>query len=684
MTVTGDGEHLLQTRITDAAGKQSGWKSHTIRIDGTAPANQTPLAGSAWRGSDYAVMVSGADDGSGLSHVEWRVDAGPVTSGASPLQATVAGAGTHTFETRAVDVAGNASSWRVESVRIDPVPPTNTTTTPGGPVANPYTVSITGNDAHSGVGHVEWKIDGGSLQSGPLGSQATVMNNGPHTLETRVIDLAGNASAWRTDNVTIDITLNNDTNVPTDTSQTAPVGWRADPVTLTISATDGGSGMDVVQWRIDGQPIETRTGATASLTISTEGVHELETRGRDLAGNVSAWRLQTVRIDTTVPTDTTVIPTPWQRSRIITLAGTDALSGIAEIEYRINGGPLQHATNGQAVDVGLDGTITVAHRAIDVTGQASALKTDTLRVDTVLPVNTSAVPASAWQAAALSLPLSGTDAGSGLATMQWRVDGGSIQDGSPAIVATDGVHTLETRAVDTAGNQTAWRPDTVRIDTTAPVNDTVAAPPPWITAPPYVVHVEGSDGAGSGVDRIERTIDNGVASQDPDLSISTDGVYELRTRIVDEVGNASAWRLDTISIDATAPLNTTVVPDSTWQPIALELPLSGTDATSGLALMQWSVDGGTVTDGGPAVVDVDGVHTVETRAVDAAENQSLWRVDTVRVDTDRAGQRHARGSRRMAFDAVHRARRGLRRRRLRRRQRSSARSTAASCPTTPT
>ena len=62
-------------------------------------------------------------------------------------------------------------------------------------------------------------------------------------------------------------------------------------MTLTISATDSGSGMDVVQWRIDGQPVQTRTGASASLTISTEGDHDLETRGRDLAGNVSAWRL---------------------------------------------------------------------------------------------------------------------------------------------------------------------------------------------------------------------------------------------------------------------------------------------------------------------------------------------------------------------------------------------------------
>jgi hypothetical protein len=633
VNVSGDGTHTLQTRITDAAGHVSGWKSHTIQIDSTAPANQTPTTTSAWRATDYAVMVSGADGGSGLAEVQWRVDAGPVTSGASPLQATVSGTGTHTFETRAVDVAGNASGWRSESVRIDSVPPTNTTTSPSGPVANPYTVSVTGNDAHSGINNVQWRVDGGLVQSGPAGSQVTVTGNGPHTLETQLIDLAGNASGWRTDNIVIDVALNNDTNVPTDTTQTAPAGWRTDPVTLTVSATDSGSGMDVVQWRIDGQPVQTRTGASASLTISTEGDHDLETRGRDLAGNVSAWRLQKVRIDNTVPTDTTAIPTAWQNSRNVTLSATDALSGIDKLEYKINGGPTLQATNGQSINVGADGTFTIAHRAIDVAGQATAFVTDTLRVDTVLPVNTSAVPASTFRPTALSLALSGTDTGgSGVATMQWRVDGGATQDGSPALVNTDGVHTLETRAVDLAGNQSAWRPDTVRVDTTVPVNDTPAAPLAWQTTP-YSVTVAGSDGTGSGVARIERTIDGGAVDQNPSVTISTDGVHVLSTRIVDNVGHASTWRDETVRIDRTAPTNTSAIPDPAWRPDALELTLTGTDATSGLATMEWRVDGGTIESGGPAVVDTDGVHTLETRAVDTAGNVSLWRTDSVSVDT---------------------------------------------------
>ena len=47
-----------------------------------------------------------------------------------------------------------------------------------------------------------------------------------------------------------------------------------------------------------------------------------------------------------------------------------------------------------------------------------------------------------------------------------------VHDGGPAVVDSDGVHALETRAVDLAGNTTDWRSDTVRVDVTAPVNET--------------------------------------------------------------------------------------------------------------------------------------------------------------------------------------------------------------------
>ena len=202
--------------------------------------------------------------------------------------------------------------------------------------------------------------------------------------------------------------------------------------------------------------------------------------------------------------------------------------------------------------LGPDADYTIATRAIDVAGHATAYKTATLKVDTADPVNTTAVPAGTWSNEPLELALTGTDARSGLEKMQWRVDGGTIHDGDTAVVDEDGVHALETRAVDNAGRTSAWRSDTVRIDATVPVNTTPAPAAGWRKTA-YTVVVAGEDGDGSGVDTIERTIDGGTVSNDENVTISGNGVHVLRTRIVDNVGHASAWREDTIRIDGVDP-----------------------------------------------------------------------------------------------------------------------------------
>lgn len=615
VNVSADGVHVLETLVTDVAGRSSGWKSHTIRIDKSAPDNQTPLAPTSWQAASYAVVVSGADSVSGVREVQWRVDGGAITSGASGLQATVTGSGDHLFETRVVDMAGNASGWRAEQVRIDTLPPANTTPTPTSPEDNPYTVAITGTDAHSSIAAVEWRVDGGPVQSGAAGATATVTGNGAHTLATRVLDAAGNSSGWRTDSFTIDA-VTGDATPPVDTTTTVSNAWRVAPVAVTVSATDSGSGVDRVEWRIDGEPVQ--TGTSGNLTISADGIHELETRAVDVAGNASAWRLQTIRIDRAVPTDTTAIPAGWHGSRTFRLEATDAHSGVADIEYTIDGGPVQHGQPDDLVDVGADGTFVIRRRVLDNAGQASTYMTDTLRVDTVDPVDTTTLPGSAWSAEPLEVPLSGTDDASGV-TMEWRLDGGDTETGETAVVDTDGEQLLEVRAVDGAGNATAWQGTTVRVDTTAPRNDTPAAPSGWLTGP-YAVVLAGSDGAGAGVDRIEHTLDGGATALEESVEVTGDGVHTLASRVVDLVGHASASRTDTIRIDSTAPTASLGCTPAGQQ---YTCRAGAADATSGLALVAYSVDGGAWT-GVAAGGSFSVAHgRVRLRAVDAAGHATV-------------------------------------------------------------
>jgi hypothetical protein len=624
-TISAEGVHTVETRVRDAAGNQTGWKSQTVRIDTTAPTNQTDPSDGLWTTADYHVLVKAADGGSGLAEVQWRIDGGPWLNGPSGSQADVTGSGDHTLETRGIDVAGNASVPRLDHVRIDRIAPTNTTApAPAGPVVGTsYQVPVTGTDTPSSVAHVEWRVDGGQIHSGASGTQATVTGHGTHTLETRVVDQAGNDSTWRSEQVEIDA-VSGDTTAPTDTTTAAPAEWRPTPIAVTVAATDAGSGVAELRWRIDGQPVKSSLVDNPSFVIDEEGEHLLETQARDVADNVSTWREQTFKVDLSVPVDTTDIPTDWQNTNTFTLSATDAYSGIDELQYKINNGPTQHGAHNQSVAVGADGTYTIATRAIDEAGHATSYKTATLKVDTVDPVNTSAVPDTDWLDAPLELDLTGTDARSGLGTMQWRVDGGTIHDGGPAIVDEDGTHTLETRAVDLAGNDTAWRSDTVKIDGNVPVNTTPAPAAGWRKTP-YSVVVTGEDGDGSGVDVIERTLDGGVVSNDENVTVSADGVHTLRSRIVDNVGHASDWRDDVIKIDGTAPsaaISCNAGGDS-WSRGAVTCGLGADGGVSGLSALTLSRNGAageSVAAGSSAAVTGDGVHVLALSATDGAGN----------------------------------------------------------------
>jgi hypothetical protein len=621
VVVSADGIHVVKSRVQDNAGTWSGWKSTTVvRIDTTAPDNDTPAAPTGWIATDYTVPVRGADSGSGVAEVQWRVDNGQIHYGVSGFtQADVVGTGPHTLETMVVDVAGNGV-WRSESVNIDKLAPSNDTVVPSAPVPNPLSISVTGSDLHSGVDHVQWKVDNGSFQSGASGSTAGISGNGVHTLITRVYDKAGNVTE-RTDTITIDISLNNDTTAPTDTTPVALTGWSVDPVTVHIRATDAGVGMDAVQWRLPGKSIETRSGDHFDLVLNEEGVYQLDTRGRDLAGNVSAWKRQTVSIDLTVPTDTTDIPTTWQKSRSFNWSATDELSRPAMFEYTINHGPLLTAAVGASITVPADGSFRIDHHVLDNAGQSGDWSWHTLNVDATDPSNDTGPVSSTWSATPVTINLAGSDATSGLDTMQWRLNAGEIQNGSQVVVDTDGEYTLETRAVDVAGNDTDWRTDTVRVDVTAPVNDTPTVPTGWRKTA-YTVHVAGSDGSGSGVAGVEVMVDGGAVTTTPDVTITGDGEHTLETRIVDNVGHKSDWRSETIKIDTALPTAALTCPAG-WNARAVSCTVTANGGLSGVGAITASRDGGAYAEvtGNAVPVSTDGDHTITVKVADGAGNE---------------------------------------------------------------
>lgn len=80
------------------------------------------------------------------------------------------------------------------------------------------------------------------------------------------------------------------------------------PVTVNLSAVDnpGGSGVANIKYTLDGGSTLTANAATATVSVSGDGTHSVSYFATDVAGNSSTPQTQTVKIDTTAPTVSSV------------------------------------------------------------------------------------------------------------------------------------------------------------------------------------------------------------------------------------------------------------------------------------------------------------------------------------------------------------------------------------------
>ncbi|MEK8225467.1 hypothetical protein NKG05_04025 [Oerskovia sp. M15] len=157
-------------------------------------------------------------------------------------------------------------------------------------------------------------------------------------------------------------------------------------------------------------------------------------------------------------------------------------SGVASVEHDLDGAGWAPYT-GPVVVTG-PGEHTLAYRATDEAGNVSEVASVTLTVvvaqpgDTVAPVVSASVygarnSAGEYVGRAL-VRLAATDDDSGVATIEYQVDGGTwYRYASQVAVSTPGQHTVAFRATDVAGNTSAPKSLTLVVASTVPA-DTVA------------------------------------------------------------------------------------------------------------------------------------------------------------------------------------------------------------------
>ncbi|MGX1880840.1 OmpL47-type beta-barrel domain-containing protein [Streptomyces sp. NPDC055287] len=242
---------------------------------------------------------------------------------------------------------------------------------------------------------------------------------------------------------------------------------------VTVSATDAGSGVDRIEYAVGAagawQPY------TAPVMVHEVGTHKIRYRASDKAGNTSAEKA----VDFAVVAPPTDDKTPPETSATVsgeknpegqylgmatvTVTASDTGSGVNTIEYALGASGAWQAYNGPVM-VHETGTHKIRYRATDRAGNTSAEKAVDFTVvapptdDKTPPETTATVTgdknADGAYITSAKVTLAATDAGgSGVDKVEYSLDRGPyLAYTVPVIVDRVGRHTVDHRATDKAGN----------------------------------------------------------------------------------------------------------------------------------------------------------------------------------------------------------------------------------------
>ena len=320
--------------------------------------------------------------------------------------------------------------------------------------------------------------------------------------------------------------------------------------------------------------------------------------------------------DTVIPTGSINVNSSalYTASQTVTLnlSGTDTSSGISTMSFSSDNinwtEPVAYATSKTFTLPAGDGAKTVYVKYYDKAGNVSAVYSKSILLDTVQPtgaidINSGAVYATS---ASVTLNLSGTDAGSGIAKMSfstnnttWTTPETYAASKKLTLPSGDGNKTVYVKYYDKAGNVSAVYSKSIVLDTLPPVGTIkVNGGAIYINQAAVTLDLSASD-VGSGLSQMCFSTNGTTWTTAEDYAATKawvfgtgDGPKKVYTKFQDKAGKWSSVVSVTVTLDTVKPIGSININSNALYAASqtVTLNLSGKDNSSGISAMSFSGD----------------------------------------------------------------------------------------------
>ena len=558
LTLPGEGQHIIRAEYRDFVGNIAS-RQDTVTVDLTPPTSAAMVAPAGWTNASATVSLSATDTASGVQRIRYRVGAsGEVTTYAGPFQ--IADEGITEVSYFSVDNLGNTEATHTVSAYIDLTPPAGTLVIAGGAsLTDTATVSLESDVPDA----VDMRVDPGHgfgdwTSYDPV-VDATVPHEGASPIRVEYRDRAGNT-------LLLGGMINVDLAAPTTQVSGIPGGEASGPVTVTLTATDTVSGVEMTFYQLDSGPVETYS---EPFVVSKEGTTTVTFWSRDVAGRSEEPASARVRIDTTAPVGTFALDGGATWALAETVSADSQFTDAADMSFDTGAGYGAWHTYANAHPLYLsgEGPHSVEASFRDSVGNIRVME-DSIFVDLSVPETVATLETTEWSRAPVTVTLGANDTGAGVFATYYRIGSEVSTYTAPFEVAAEGETTVEYWSVDHAGRIENAASALVRIDTIDPTGTMRLAR----GANYALAHRVALDSVVLGATEMRINTGAGFGAWmayigSTEVTLSADGTYTVDVAYRDVAGNTVVLS-DTVTLDTRAPAVTsaTLTVDSWRRP----------------------------------------------------------------------------------------------------------------------